>query len=57
MIEDIGVKISLKINGVAPTNSPVSVGGGNAVKSDTYFERRKFPSFDGQRSKNINWNE
>ena len=49
MIEDIGVKISLKINGVAPTNSPVSVGGGNAVKSDTYFERRKFPSFDGQR--------
>ena len=27
MIEDIGVKISLKMNGVAPTSSPVSVGG------------------------------
>ena len=24
-------------------------GGGSTLKSDVYFERRKFPSFDGQR--------
>ena len=47
---DIGLKISLKLNAVAPNTSPSSTaGGGSTVKSDVYFERRKFPSFDGQR--------
>ena len=47
---DIGLKISLKLNAVAPNTSPSSTaGGGSTVKSDVYFERRKFPSFDGKK--------
>ena len=50
MIEDVGFKISMKMNAVTPNASPTTVGGGGStVKSDVYFERRKFPSFDGQR--------
>ena len=53
MIEDIGLKISMKMNAVAPNTSPTMAAGGssggNSMKSDVYFERRKFPSFDGQR--------
>ena len=49
-VEDIGLRISMKMNEVASNTSPSStVGGGSTVKSDVYFERRKFPSFDGQR--------
>ena len=50
MVEDIGLKISLKLNAVAPITSPATTGGGGStVKTDTYFERRKFPSFDGKK--------
>ena len=50
MIEDVALKISMKMNAVAPNTNPSSpVGGGCTVKSDVYFERRKFPSFDGQK--------
>ena len=51
MVEDIGLKISIKMNAVAPNVSPAATGGGggSTVKTDTYFERRKFPSFDGKK--------
>ena len=50
MVEDIGLKISIKMNAVALNVSPVATGGGGStVKTDTYFERRKFPSFDGKK--------
>ena len=49
-IGDIGLTISMKMNAVAPnTSSSATGGGGGSVKSDMYFERRKFPTFDGKR--------
>ena len=46
MVEDIGLRISMKMNAVTPNASPTTAGGGGStVKSEVYFERRKFPFF------------
>ena len=51
IIGDIGLKISWKIDAVALSKGSSTKGGSrhSTTKSGVYFERRKFPSFHGQK--------